>query len=179
MGVIIPMNPATGVKGFQIVPFEEAWYWGKWEKSPLLHEADKLNRLTDVAICKLPERADGSAYQALNLSLFPFEKGEGAFAIGYAEMTDIPVEYVDGKSKFGEFNHELYVSFGEITELYPDNHIKKDVPTPGPSFDFQARIPGKMSGAPIFGAQGAIIRGVVSAASRTKNTLLAAWSALL
>jgi len=162
MGVIIPLNPATGVNAFHIVPFTEAWYWGKWEESPLLHEGNKLNRLTDVAICKLPERTDGSAYQALNLSLFPFEKGEGAFAIGYAKMKDIPVEYIDNKPKFGEFNHELYVSFGEVTELYPDNHIKRDVPTPGPSFDFQARIPGKMSGAPIFGAQGAIIRGVVS-----------------
>jgi hypothetical protein len=162
MGVIIPVNPATGVKAFNIVPFVEAWYWGKWEESPLLHEGKKLNRLTDVAICKLPERTDGSAYQALNLSLFPFEKGEGAFAIGYAKMKDIPVEYIDSKPKFGEFNHELCVSFGEVTELYPDNHIKRAVPTPGPSFDFQARIPGRMSGAPIFGAQGAIIRGVVS-----------------
>lgn len=130
-----------------MVPFIEAWYWGKWEESPLLHEGNKLNRLTG-AICKLPERTDGSAYQALNLSLFPFEKGEGAFAIGYAKMKDIPVEYI--------------VSFGEVTELYPDNHIKRDVPTPGPSLDFQARIPGKMGGVPIFGVQGAIIRGVVT-----------------
>lgn len=82
--------------------------------------------------------------------------------MGYAEMKDIPVEYVDGKPNFGEFHHDLFVSFGEVTELYPDNHIKRDAPTPGPSFDFQARIPGRMSGAPIFGAQGAIIRGVVS-----------------
>lgn len=162
MGVIIPVNPATGVRGFEIVPFEEAWYWGSWEKSPLFHEADKLNRLTDVAVCKLPEREDGSAYQALNLSLFPFEKGEGAFAMGYAEMKDIQVEYVDGKPNFGQFHHDLCISFGEVTELYPHNHINRDVPTPGPSFDFQARIPGRMSGAPIFGAQGAIIRGVVS-----------------
>ena len=33
---------------------------------------------------------------------------------------------------------------------------------PGPCFDFDAHIPGKMSGAPIFGARGAVIRGVVS-----------------
>jgi len=162
MGVMIPINPATGVRAFEIIQFEEAWYWGKWEKSPLLHEADKLSRLTDAAICKLPGRADGSAYQALNLSLFPFEKGEGVFAMGYAEMKDIPVEYVDGKPNFGEFHHDLFISFGEVTELYPNNHLKRDTPTPGPSFDFQARIPGRMSGAPIFGAQGAIIRGVVS-----------------
>jgi hypothetical protein len=115
MGVIIPLNTAaTGVKAFHVVPFVEAWYWGKWEESPLFHEGNKLNRLTDVAICKLPERADGSAYQALNLSLFPFQKGEGAFAIGYAKMKDIPVEYTDNAPKFGDFNHELYVSLGRL-----------------------------------------------------------------
>jgi hypothetical protein len=32
MGVIIPLNPATGVNAFHIVPFIEAWYWGKWEE---------------------------------------------------------------------------------------------------------------------------------------------------
>jgi len=162
MGVIIPLSPASGLSGFKIIPFEQACYWGKWEESPLLYENSKLNRLTDVAVCKLPARRDGAAYQALNLSLFPFKKGEGAFAIGYAEMEDIPIEYIDGRPKLGKFVHELFVSYGEVTEIYPDNHIKKEVPTPGPSFDFLARIPGKMSGAPIFGAQGAIIRGVVS-----------------
>jgi hypothetical protein len=162
MGVAIPVNPATGTRGFHIVPFEEGWYWGQWEESPLLHEPHRLNRLTDVAICKLPVRTDGSAYQALGLSLFPFEMGEGAFAVGYAEMKDIAVETTNGVLRFGEFDPELFVSFGEVTELHPDNHIKRDSSTPGPSFDFRARIPGKMSGAPIFGAQGAIIRGVVS-----------------
>lgn len=92
----------------------------------------------------------------------PFENGEGVFTIGYAEMKDISVEYTDGLPKLAEFKHELYVSFGEVTALYPENHIKKDVPTPGSSFDFQASVLGKMSGAPIFGTQGAVIRGVVS-----------------
>ena len=47
-------------------------------------------------------------------------------------------------------------------EVFPSNHEDGSVPTPGPCFDFEARIPGKMSGAPIFGAQGSVIRGVVS-----------------
>ena len=57
---------------------------------------------------------------------------------------------------------DLYVSVGEVMQVFSQNHFQKDVPTPGPCFDFKAKIPGKMSGAPIFGAQGAVIRGVVS-----------------
>jgi len=46
--------------------------------------------------------------------------------------------------------------------VFPENHLNKDVPTPGPCFDFSARIPGKMSGGPVFGAEGAVVRGVIS-----------------
>lgn len=161
-GVILPIHPAMGHKGFQIIPFEQAWYWGEWRMSPMIYETDKLHSLTDVAICKLPDKPDGSAYQALSLSSEPFSVGEGAMAVGYAEMKDVPISYVDGKPQINEFNWELYVSRGNVTALYPDNHRRKEVPTPGPAFDFAARIPGRMSGAPIFGADGAVIRGVVS-----------------
>jgi hypothetical protein len=47
-------------------------------------------------------------------------------------------------------------------EVFPQNHLRQEVSTPGPCFDFKAKIPGKMSGAPIFGAGGSVIRGVVS-----------------
>ncbi len=170
LGVIIPVNPARGVRAFEILPIEKIWYWGEWEESPLIHEPDKLNSLTDVAVAKLPERSDGAAYQPLNLSLHPFKVGEGACAIGYAEMPDVPIEYVDGKLGFPHFGQQLFVSFGVVTAVYPANYITKEVPTPGPSFDFEARIPGKMSGAPIFGGQGAVVRGVVSSQFSRRET---------
>jgi hypothetical protein len=162
MGVLIPLPIGTGRRGFHFIPLERTWWWGKWEQSPLLHQQDRIATQTDIAICKLPPRTDGTPYQALSLSLHPFSKGEGAFAVGYAEMSDVPVEYVNGKARFPEFDHELYVSHGAVTELYLDNHVSRSAPTPGPCFDFNARIPGKMSGAPIFGAGGAVIRGTVS-----------------
>lgn len=161
-GVIIPINAARAHKSHYILPFEQGWYWGEWRQSPMIHETDKLHSLTDVAICKLPPKHDGSAYQALNLSLNPFALGEGALTIGYAEMKNIPVDSVEGKPVIGDFEQELYVSCGTVRAVYPDNHAKKDVPTPGPAFDFEAKVPGRMSGAPIFGAKGAVIRGVVS-----------------
>jgi hypothetical protein len=157
MGVLIPVNPASGRRGFEFVPFEQAWYWGKWRESPLIHEAERLDSLTDVAVCKIPERPHGAAYQPLNLSINPFGKGEVAYAIGYAMMDDIPIGRVNREPKL-----ELYVSTGEVIEVFPQNHLNKEVPTPGPCFDFRARIPAKMSGAPIFGAGGSVVRGVVS-----------------
>jgi len=162
VGVLMPVSSAYGVKAFRVLPFEQAWHWGKWEQSPLIHEKEKLNSVIDVAVCKLPALSDGSAYQPLNLSLNPFVIGERAYAIGYAEMENIPVKIVNGRPRIAEFKWDLYVSVGEVVDVLPQNHLSKSVPSPGPSFDFRARIPGKMSGAPILGAQGSVVRGVVS-----------------
>jgi len=162
MGVLMPISPATGIRGFYFIPFQEAWYWGTWRQGPLIHEGERFDSLTDIAVFKLPERPLGAAYQPLSLSLFPFIKAEHAYAIGYAAIKDIPIEYIEGRPKISEFDWDLYVSIGEVSEVFPQNHLRKEVPTPGPSFDFRARIPGKMSGAPIFGAKGSVVRGVVS-----------------
>lgn len=162
MGVIVPLSPATGINGFRVIPFEQAWYWGQWKESPLLHEGKRHESLTDVAVCKLSPLSDGGAFQPLHLSLNPFTKEEMAYVVGYAGIEDIPVDYVDGNPVIGDFDWELYVSVGKVSEIFPLNHVHKKVPTPGPCFDFKAHVPGKMSGAPIFGAQGSIVRGIVS-----------------
>jgi hypothetical protein len=176
MGVLIPLSPAYGQPGHLFCQFLESWYWGEWRQSPLLFEDEKLDMLTDIAICKIAQMPNGAAHQPLNLSLYPFAKGERAYSIGYAEMDDIPVEINNGRPipKIG--GQHLYVSVGEVIDSYPDNHITKTVPTPGPCFDFKAKIPGKMSGGPIFGARGAVVRGVVS---RSFSDQLHAFGAML
>lgn len=161
-GVFMPIGPLSGVRGFRFFPFEKYWIWGDWQSSPLLHEPDQFAFLTDLAVCKIPPMPEGAAHQPLNMSLNPFTSQEGAYAIGYAEMDDIPIEHGSRGLQIPEFKMELFVSIGQVMTVYPKNHLDKAVPTPGPCFDFQARVPGKMSGAPVFGAQGAIIRGVVS-----------------
>ena len=162
MGVMIPVSPAYGIKGFRFFPFEYSWYWGEWKNTPLFHEDEKFDTLIDIAICKIPEMPDGVAHQPLNLSLNRFKKGEKAYSVGYANMKDIPINIEDGRLSLDAFEDEIFLSFGEVLDTFPENHTKKEVPTPGPCFDFNARIPGKMSGGPIFGAEGAVVRGVVS-----------------
>jgi hypothetical protein len=162
MGVLVPINPASGYSGFRFFQFEQAWYWGEWRNSPLLHENERFDILTDIAICKVSEMPGAAGHQPLNLSLRRFSKGERAIAIGYAEMDDIPITRDSGKVLVPAFEQELFVSVGEAMDVFPENHRRKDVPTPGPCFDFTAKVPGKMSGGPILGADGAVVRGVVS-----------------
>jgi hypothetical protein len=111
----------------------------------------------------------GAAHQPLNLSLNAFKAGEAAYAIGYALMDDIPIEGKGDGLLIRNFTQDIYVSVGDVMTVFPENHLRKDVPAPGPCFDFNARIPGKMSGGPIFGAQGSVIRGVVSRSFSGEN----------
>ena len=96
------------------------------------------------------------------MSLNPFVPDEDAYALGYAEMPDIQLDPKNGGLADHKPSMDLHVSVGKIIRTFPQNHVEREVSTPGPCFDFDARIPGKMSGAPIFGARGAVIRGVVS-----------------
>ena len=165
-GVLIPYwAPWRGIysrKAYRFFPFVHMRAWGNWIESPLIHEGDRWEHLTDVAVCKIPEMPDGQAHQPLNLSLNPFEIGEDAYALGYAEMPNIEIDPKTGNLVDDEFRLQTYVTAGNILHTFPQNHIEREVSTPGPCFDFDARVPGKMSGAPVFGGRGIVVRGVVS-----------------
>ena len=90
LGVLVPR---AGMHGETFLPFEGMWMWGKWKESPLLHEPARFELTTDVAICKIPQLPDDVSHQPLHMSLNPFTPQEAAYAIGYAEMQPIPIEY--------------------------------------------------------------------------------------
>lgn len=165
-GVLVPYwTPWRGIyfrKAYRFFPFVQMRAWGNWIESPLFHEGDRWEHLTDVAVCKIQEMPGGQAHQPLNLSLNPFQIGEDAYALGYSEMPDIEIDPKTGSLMDDEFRLQTYVTTGNILNTFPQNHIERVVSTPGPCFDFDARVPGKMSGAPVFGGRGIVIRGVVS-----------------
>lgn len=161
-GAFIPVAQPFGPQGILFLPFETTWVWGHWKESPLVHERARFEYLTDIALCKIAQMPNGIVHQPFNMSLNPFAIGEAAYSIGYAEMEDIPLTYENGKIRIAKHRAELFVSIGEVTDLFPQNHLQKAVTAPGPCFTFKARIPGGMSGAPVFGANGAVVRGVVS-----------------
>ena len=60
---------------------------------------------------------DGTGHQPLNLSLNCFVKEENAFAFGYAEMDNIPLEIKEGRLTIPDFEQNLYVSVGQVSSV--------------------------------------------------------------
>ena len=68
-----------------------------------------------------------------------------------------------------DYEPELTVSVGRVTAVYPDNLTDRQNSTPGPNFEFDAKIPGKMSGSPILVGGGILTKGVVSRSWQNEN----------
>lgn len=168
-GVLIPVNPAmknAPSPPFQIdpvmreakwfmCPFEWVQHWGKKVESPLLHEKPEYKLDLDIAVCKVREQPSIGNYQPLNIGLHTLNLDDRAVAIGYPQMRNI-------RLKDDEYQPELVVSVGSVTAIYPDNITDKQNATDGPNFEFNAKIPGKMSGSPVVVGGGIITKGVVS-----------------
>ncbi|MBR0828993.1 trypsin-like peptidase domain-containing protein [Bradyrhizobium manausense] len=165
-GALLPTNPAMKNAPFHIHPvmrdanwfmceFEWAYYWGSDVVSPLLHQKPEFKPLLDIAVCKVQEHPLIGPYQPLNIGLYNLKLGDRAVAIGYPEMRNIRLVGDD-------YQPELVVSVGSVTNIYPDNITEKQNSTPGPNFEFDAKIPGKMSGSPILVGEGILTKGVVS-----------------
>ncbi|WP_083734200.1 serine protease [Sphingopyxis sp. KK2] len=165
-GIILPANPAMRNAPFGnisqkireaecfICPFEWTQHWGRDIESPLFDRKPTFKLNLDIAICKVRSFAEIGPYQPLNVGLHSLKVGDRAVAIGYAEMKNI---------RIGSFEQpELVVSVGSVSTIYPDNMTEKQNSTPGPNFEFNAKIPGKMSGSPILVGSGIIAKGVVS-----------------
>jgi hypothetical protein len=173
-GVLIPANPAMRGAPFDIpdemrtakwfvCPFEWAQHWGRDVESPLLHEKPEFRTDLDIAVCKVRQHPMIGPYQPLNIGLHSLKAGDRAVAVGYAEMRNIRLVGGD------DYQPELVVSVGSVTTIYPDNIIEKQNSTPGPNFEFNAKIPGKMSGAPILVGSGILTKGVVSRSWQDDN----------
>jgi hypothetical protein len=167
-GVLLPANPAMkgapflkadapirSAKWF-MAPFEWAYHWGREVASPLLHQKPEYKIDIDVAVCKVKDNILGGSYQPLNIGLHKLNVGDRAVAIGYADMKNIPFQSNE------DYQPELTVSVGTVKNIYPDNITEKLTSTPGPCFDFDAKIPGKMSGSPILVGTGILTKGIVS-----------------
>jgi hypothetical protein len=173
-GVLLPTIPAMKTAPFIslpqevrdarwfMCPFEWMQHWGKDVESPLLHEKAKFQIDLDIGVCKVRQHPLIGPYQPLNIGLHKLAVGDRAVAIGYAEMKNMRLSNDD-------YQPELIVSVGSVTAIFPDNIKEKGNPTPGPNFEFSARIPGKMSGGPILVGGGILTKGVVSRSWQNEN----------
>jgi hypothetical protein len=108
--------------------------WGTLQESPLIHQLDSFDPVIDIALCKIAARPDGTTHQALSFSLAPLTGGEYACAFGYADTKkDIPFSIVEGRLVLEQESLDLYVSFGKVINVFPENNQKeKQASTPGP-----------------------------------------------
>ncbi|BAT61087.1 hypothetical protein GJW-30_1_03638 [Variibacter gotjawalensis] len=165
-GILLPANPAMRNAPFDVpatlreaiwflCPFESGVHWGREFQSPLFHLKPEFKLELDIAVCKVRYHPMVGPFQPLNIGLYNLEVGDRAVAIGYPEMRNIRLDGDD-------YQPELVVSVGSVTAIYPDNITNKQNATPGPNFEFDAKIPGKMSGSPVLVGGGIITKGIVS-----------------
>jgi hypothetical protein len=166
-GILIANNPVFNVPGYSFLPFEWSVFLAERRDNPLPIAGIDLKLTSDIAICKVPPRNGNFPHQPLTI-VQPGIIGTGmkvgsmAYALGYAGMEDFEIELNEHGQILGNKKFRLHGSVGKILERFPDNLDKKDVSTPGPCFSFEAKIPGGMSGGPIFDREGIYVHGVVS-----------------
>ena len=83
-------------------------------------------------------------------------------SIGYGAMERIQLRNESGRLIPESLPFDMHVSGGRVLAHYPDNSIKKNVPSPGSCFSASLRLPFGMSGSPIFDDEGVYVHGVVS-----------------
>ena len=126
-----------------LCPFEWATHWGNEVESPLLWSKPEFRLGHDIAVRKVRPHAGIGPDQPLNIGMHGLKVGDRAVAIGYAEMVNIRFGVKD------DYQPELLVSVGTVESVHADNTTERKNLTPGPNFEFDAKIPGKMSGGPI------------------------------
>ena len=166
-GVLVPNNPLFQIPGYSFFPFEWSMFLAEQRSAPLTFIGLDIKLTSDIAICKVPEKAGNYPHQPLTIMQSGIAGagmgvGSDAWALGYAGVADFeidlnPAGHISAHEKFN-----LHGSTGKLIEFFPSNFDKQVVPTPAPCFSFGARIPGGMSGGPIFDREGVYVHGVIS-----------------
>lgn len=168
-GVLVPNNPIFQAPGFRFYPFEWSMLMAQRREVPFSLGGVDVKITYDIAICKVPARAT-TDYPHQPLTLVQsgligvgMQVGSEAHALGYGDMSDFEINVnAERQIVIARPQFNLHGSVGRIIEFFPDNLTKRDVSTPGPCFSFGAKIPGGMSGGPIFDKEGAYVHGVIS-----------------
>lgn len=167
LGVMIPLNPVLNGKVYVFREFEWASFLAEKADTPIPITGVNLRLTSDIAICKVEPLAADVPYQPLTIVQpgligVGMTVGKSATAIGYGAMRDVPLKVGPGNQVNGDFPFELHASAGSILERFPANASTREVPTPGACFSASLKLPGGMSGSPIFDDEGIYVHGVVS-----------------
>lgn len=173
LGVMMNTNPQ--LQAWRHRRIEWAELLSERTERPLPIHGHNLRLASDIAICKV-EAIPGAIYQPLSL-IQPGVRGSGlavgkkATAIGYGCMQDTPLSEQQPGVVSGDFSFDLHVSTGTILEHLPDNAVNRRAMTPGPCFRASIKVPGGMSGSPIFDDEGIYVHGVASSGLEERDGL--------
>lgn len=167
LGVMLPVNPLFHGEAYIFREITWSSFLGERTTSPLPFGRTDIRLTSDVAICQVEELAPNVPFQPLiivqpGMAGVGMQTGKRASAIGYGELADIDLQSIGSNSFSGDFPFQFHASRGEILERFPDNSTKREVRTPGACFSASLRLPGGMSGSPIFDDEGIYVHGVVS-----------------
>jgi hypothetical protein len=167
LGVMIRTSPIFGEAGWIFRKIEWASLLAEWADSPLPFGRRDLKLTTDIAICQIEALPGDACFQPLamvqpGLLGLGLAEGKSAVAIGYGAMQDVDLDVASEGAMEGDFFFDLYVAAGNVIERFPDNLSDPQVRTPGPCFSASLKLPGGMSGSPIFDDERLYVHGVVS-----------------
>lgn len=174
LGVMIPVNPMFHGEAYIFRQIEWSSFLGERTSSPLPFGRKDLRLTSDIAICQVEPIAPDVPFQPLTIVQqgmvgVGMQVGKRATAVGYGELADIDLQRAGPNAVSGDFPFRLHVSQGQILERFPDNSAKREVKTPGACFSASLRLPGGMSGSPIFDDEGIYVHGVVSSGLVDEN----------
>ena len=146
LGVMVRLPSLPPESRFIFRPIEWAVFRGQRTESPLPIAGVDLKLNSDVAVCKVTPILADAPFQPLaivhrNLAGVGMGVGKRATAIGYGVMARIPLRNESGRLILEHLPFDMHVSSGLIRERFPDNWVKKDVPSPGPCFSAALRVP--------------------------------------
>lgn len=164
LGVMLKYNQLFGDNAFEFLPIRWAHVFAGPDSEVYPWRKIKPKFVVDVAVCQTFGSQSGKLFQPLPI-IQPGIKGFGTFvgrqvfAIGYGQMQDFTT--IEGTDS-GEMNFVPYLTRGNVTNRLPNNHIDKQVLSPGPCFQLAAKVPSGMSGSPVFDAEGIYVHGLAS-----------------
>jgi hypothetical protein len=167
LGVMVRLPSLPPESRYIFRSIEWASFLGQRTENPLPITGIDLKLNSDAAVCKVAPLPADVPFQPLaivqrNLAGVGMGVGKRATAIGYGTMERIPLRNESGRLIPEHLPFDMHVSSGIILERFPDNLVKKHVPSPGPCFSAALRLPHGMSGSPIFDDEGVYVHGVVS-----------------
>lgn len=167
VGVLTSTNPIFEPEGWIFRPIEWASFLAQRAEHPLPIPNTSLKLTTDIAICKARQSTTASFYQPLSIIQqgirgLGLAIGKRATAIGYAGMQDVAFEENQVGARIGDIRFNLHVASGYVLEHFPNNLSERVVRTPGACFAAALKLPGGMSGSPVFDDEHMYVHGVVS-----------------